>query len=185
MIMRIIGVLMLGLGLLPAVHSAETQASALSAPPPNSDSFQPSGALMLCATAPLKAFLVFSVGEARLWRADCSVKWPDGADQPLIIDFHYTRDIPAHAFREAAENFLKKNGVELTPALEAFNGAYRNVKEGDTYQLAYAPPSGLTLSLNGERLARLKGDAGWQYFAIWLGERPFNASLKARLLGTK
>lgn len=100
-----------------------------------------------------------------------------------MLTFRYSREIPARAFREAAENFLLKNGVTLTPALQAFNDRYRDVKDGDAYRLDYQPAQGLTLSLNGEVLARLDSDTGWLYFAIWLGEQPFNTTLKARLLG--
>lgn len=169
--------------LLLAVHAAETHAPASSASPPVSGPAQQSATLVQCTTASLKAFVVFSVGEAGLWRPDCSARWPAGKDQPLVLTFRYSREIPARAFREAAENFLVKNGVTLSSALQVFNDRYRDVKDGDVYRLAYQPAQGLTLSLNGEVLARLDSDTGWQYFAIWLGEQPFNKTLKARLLG--
>ncbi len=138
--------------------------------------------LVKCSTAPLKAYRVFKVGEASLWRENCAVRWPDGVDQPLVLEFRYNRKIPAHAFREAANNFLGKNGVTLTPAIHSFNARYRDVTESDVYRLQYDPSQGVFLSLNGELLAHIDSLVGWQYFSIWLGEHPFNESLKNRLL---
>lgn len=137
-----------------------------------------------CGEGELVAFRLFTVGLGVLWREDCQVPWALDAAEARYMEFRYERDIPAEAFRESARNYLDRNGIVETDALRAFNEAYRDVKAGDTYAIAYRPGEGLELWLNDQQLARLDDEAvARRYFAIWLGDRPFDDSLKMALLG--
>ena len=56
------------------------------------------------------------------------------------------------------------------------------MKPGDRYALTYIPGVGTELALNGKPKGVIEGDFAAAYFAIWLGAKPLDASLKAQLL---
>jgi hypothetical protein len=61
---------------------------------------------------------------------------------------------------------------------------YRDVKPGDRYALTYVPGVGTELALNGTRLGTVAGaDFAAAVFAIWLGPKAIDDSLKTQLLG--
>lgn len=137
-----------------------------------------------CGSGTLKAYALFTVGEGTLYRPDCNSEWELLAAEPRRMVFRYARDIPANAFRESATFLLEKQGFQINEAVKAFNRQYRDIQEGDTYVLEYRPGEGLSLYRNDEWLAVLTDDRkAREYFAIWLGERPFDTGLKEELLG--
>ena len=140
--------------------------------------------LMLCGEGELTAYLIFKVGTARLYRNDCHQPWPPQVSERTKLVFTYSREIPAKAFRQAAEHYLEKNGIPMTSDLKALNAAYQPVNEGDSYTLLLTPGRGLALLLNGQKLMAIPDTPAAQaYFSIWLGAAPFNETLKKALLG--
>lgn len=141
-----------------------------------------------CSIAPVKALMVFKVGYASIYTQDCAALTEDFYGSIKQLSFEYHRDIPGDAFGKAAANFLKKNlSPESWAALEerinAFNSRYKDIGPGDRYDLVYLPGNGLQLLLNDELLA-VETDALFAeaYFTIWLGEHPYDKTLKSRLL---
>jgi hypothetical protein len=58
------------------------------------------------------------------------------------------------------------------------------VKPGDRYALTYVPGVGTELTLNGSPLGTVAGaDFASAVFAIWLGPKALDESLKTQLLG--
>lgn len=143
-----------------------------------------------CGTGELVAYHIFTVGHAALYRPKCDISWAMPANESATILFRYTRDIPAHAFPEAAEKMLARNiddpqlRAQMPSRLKAFHSAYRAVEDGDLYQISYQREAGLSLFLNQKPLAVLAdGPLARLYFSIWLGDAPFDEVLKDDLLG--
>lgn len=144
--------------------------------------------LQRCSIAPVKALMVFKVGYASVYTQDCAALSTEFYGSIKQLSFEYYREIPGDAFAKAAANFLKKNlAPETWTALEdkinAFNNRYQDIVPGDRYDLVYLPGKGLQLLLNGELLAAESDPLfAESYFSIWLGEHPYDKTLKSRLL---
>ncbi len=109
-------------------------------------------------------------------------------DVPKRLEIHYFWSIPAEAFREAANEILRRNLSQsqllaLEPRIGELHRAYEPVRPGDRYALTYIPHMGTELTLNGELKQRILGaDFAAAYFSIWLGEHPIDLQLKQALL---
>ena len=140
-----------------------------------------------CSRGQLKAFRFIHVGYAALYMERCQQINDIFAISAKRLRFVYQREIPAKAFREAAEEYLEINlGVKFDDwqqTIDQFNKGYRDIKDGDYYDLIYDPRNGLKLSLNGSQIATKENPAiGLAYFNIWFGKEPFSESLKEELL---
>lgn len=146
--------------------------------------------LNLCRSAPVKALRFIKVGKATLWRDDC-VSGQASLQPPLLLEFAYQRDVPGSAFSKAAMAMVERNVsdgafAELKSRLERFNSHYRDIGDGDRYQLRYLPGGELALLLNNEVLTREQGhDFALAYLNIWFGPQPYSESLKKQLLATE
>lgn len=67
--------------------------------------------------------------------------------------------------------------------IDKHNALYRDVQPKDRYSLTYLPGKGTELALNGEPLGTIEGaDFARALYAMWLGDKPMNASFKRQLL---
>ncbi len=111
------------------------------------------------------------------------------ADIPVRLQLTYHRGFTAAEIVQGGDTLLARNvKVETLAALrerlELINRAYRDVREGDSYTLTYAPGKGTTLRLNGSPLVTIPGqDFAAAYFRIWLGDDPISESMRDALLG--
>jgi hypothetical protein len=109
-------------------------------------------------------------------------------DVPKRLELAYFWSIAGPDFGKAAEKILADNfpDAQITSfrsRLDRLNTLYENVKPGDRYALTYIPGVGTELTLNGKPKGVIEGaDFAAAYFAIWLGAKPLDASLKAQLL---
>ena len=109
-------------------------------------------------------------------------------DVPKRLELEYFWSIAGPDFSKAAERILADNfpAAQITSfrsRLDRLNTLYENVKPGDRYALTYIPGVGTELALNGKPKGIIEGaDFAAAYFAIWLGAKPLDASLKAQLL---
>ena len=134
-----------------------------------------------CAEAPLTVSKK-NVGKVQYAAEQCGKSWQN---QSIELEFSYTENIPAWAFRRAANHFLKKNIASKNELNELMpiNRHYSQVKNGDVYRLRYDHPStSLRLFLNGQQIAYIKNQYANQYFKIWFGSEPFRDTLKRQLL---
>lgn len=112
-------------------------------------------------------------------------------DVPKRLELEYFWSIAGADFGKAAEKILSDNfpAVQIAPfrsRLDRLNTLYENVKPGDRYALTYIPGVGTELALNGKPKGIIEGaDFGAAYFAIWLGAKPLDTSLKAQLLAPR
>lgn len=111
------------------------------------------------------------------------------ADAPKRLEIEYFYAIQAAGFANAtnegiAANVPQETVAALRPRIDRLNALYRDVKPGDRYALTYVPGVGTELALNGAPLGTIEGaDFAAAVFAIWLGPKALDASLKAQLLG--
>lgn len=111
------------------------------------------------------------------------------ADAPKRLEIEYFYAIQATGFANAtnegiAANVPAETVAALRPRIDRLNALYRDVKPGDRYALTYLPGVGTELALNGAPLGTVEGaDFAAAVFAIWLGPKAIDASLKAQLLG--
>lgn len=111
------------------------------------------------------------------------------ADVPKRLEIEYFYAIKADGFAKATDEGIAANVpaeavAALRPRIAELNALYRDVKPGDRYALTYVPGVGTELALNGAALGTIEGaDFAAAVFAIWLGPKALDASLKAQLLG--
>jgi hypothetical protein len=146
--------------------------------------------LVHCSRAELKAFRLIHVGNAALYLEDCQAINNIFTQSPKQLRFAYEKAIPAKAFREASEEYLKINlGQQYAlweQTFKDFNSNYRDVKDGDYYDLVFDSKAGLQLFLNQKLLGSVTNvDQGLAYFNVWFGKEPFSEDLKKSLLTTK
>ena len=143
--------------------------------------------LKRCSRGHLKAFKFFHVGYAALYLDRCQDIKNIFSTSPKRLRFVYDRAVPASAFREASEEYLKTNlGTKFygwRQDIKQFNQGYKDIEDGDYYDLIFDPKTGLKLHLNGAEVAKLEDPGiGLAYFNIWFGKEPFSESLKEALL---
>jgi len=109
-------------------------------------------------------------------------------DVPKRLELEYFWSIAGADFGKAAEKILADNFPDAQVAsfrsrLDRLSALYENIKPGDRYALTYIPGIGTELALNGKPKGTIEGaDFAAAYFAIWLGAKPLDASLKTQLL---
>jgi len=76
--------------------------------------------------------------------------------------------------------------VQPVAQIDQFSGFFTEpLKEGMQVQIDYAPGPGTTVSVGGKTKGTVAGaDFMRALFAIWLGDKPVDGSLKDGLLGT-
>lgn len=145
------------------------------------------GKLIHCSHAEIKAFHVIEVGNAALYLDNCRNSSDIFSKTPKQLRFVYNKVIPGKAFKEGVEEYLRINlgqrYSDWEQAFNDFNNHYRDVKEGDYYDLVFDTQAGLQLFLNKKLLGTLKDiDQGLAYFNVWFGNEPFSEELKKELL---
>jgi hypothetical protein len=111
------------------------------------------------------------------------------ADAPKRLEIEYFYAIKASGFANATTEgiaaYVTPDVVKrLRPRIDELNALYRDVKPGDRYALTYVPGVGTELALNGTALGTVAGaDFAAAVFAIWLGPKALDESLKTQLLG--
>ena len=113
------------------------------------------------------------------------------ADVPRRLEIEYFWAIPADAFARATVEGISRNVDPetfegLRERIDALNRLYDDVEPGDRYSLTYVPGLGTELALNGMPLGRIEGaDFSAALFAIWIGDRALDDSLRERLLARR
>lgn len=112
-------------------------------------------------------------------------------DVPRRLEIEYFWPIPADAFAAATRDGIARHVDSdtlrrLEGSIARINQLYTDVEPGDRYALTYVPGLGTELALNGGPLGRIEGaEFSSALFSIWLGEHPFDASLREQLLASR
>jgi hypothetical protein len=113
------------------------------------------------------------------------------SDVPKRLELQYFYAIAGRDFVGATDRGVGANADAATVArlrarIDRLNALYKDVKPGDRYALTYVPGAGTELSLNGQPLGTIEGpDFAAAVFAIWLGSKPLDDSLKSQLLACR
>jgi hypothetical protein len=109
-------------------------------------------------------------------------------DAPRRLEIEYFWAIPADKFAEITVEGISRNTdretfESLRDRIDQLNAMYEDVEPGDRYALTYLPGVGTELARNGRRLGVVEGaDFSSALFAIWLGDRALDDSLRKQLL---
>ena len=112
------------------------------------------------------------------------------ADEPMAIRMHFIHDgVSSQKLIETwNEGFANATGGATAPLqseIDQFNGFFsQEAKAGDVYDIIYTPEQGVRVYAKGQLKGLIQGLPFKQaVFAIWLGEKPADKSLKAGMLG--
>lgn len=154
-----------------------------------------SGSELLANGAGVRRKFVFDVYAIALYlpKPAASGEAAIAQNSPRRIAVQLLRDVSAGDFVEALRSGIQDNvsAAEFTalqPAIQQFSDALLAVKDvgkGTRVQVDYLPASGTRVTIAGQ--VRGKDIPGEAFFAallkIWLGHKPVQADLKAKLLG--
>jgi hypothetical protein len=107
---------------------------------------------------------------------------------PKQLVLRFLRTVEGADLKQAWEEGFADNAKAQLPVLkeriEQLNGWMVTLKRGQELTFTYKPGVGLEVDVNGTVQGTVEGeDFATAFFAIWLGARPLNRSLKAGLLG--
>jgi hypothetical protein len=111
------------------------------------------------------------------------------ADEPkqLVMHFLYKEVGTAKLVDGWNEGFANNSGgmlAALKERIATFDGFWSDMKKDDVAVLTYIPGQGTTVEVKGKEMGVIAGkDFADALFAIWLGPKPPNESLKKGLLG--
>jgi len=112
------------------------------------------------------------------------------ADEPMAIRLHFIYDGVSckqlvEGWNEGFANATMGNLVPIKKSVDTFNSFFtEDARKGDIYDIVYAPGEGVTVSMKGKLMGTITGlDFKKALFAIWLGEKPVDNSLKQGMLG--
>lgn len=112
-------------------------------------------------------------------------------DLPRRLEIEYFWAIPAREFAKATVEGISRNTDTATfdtlrDRIDRLNAMYEDIEPGDRYALTYLPGVGTELARNGRRLGVIEGaDFSSALFAIWLGDRALDDSLRRQLLASR
>ncbi|NWO06161.1 MAG: chalcone isomerase family protein [Alteromonadaceae bacterium] len=137
-----------------------------------------------------KWFMDLYVGALYLPQTANSAQAVLADDQPQAITLHITSGmITSERMTEATEEgFEASTGGDTAPYrddIDRFMAVFSDeIKEGDSFELAYVPGEGVRVLKNGD-LKETVGDLAFKkvLFGIWLSDDPAQESLKDRMLG--
>jgi len=129
-------------------------------------------------------FLVF---DSSLYAEDPSILGTDFlGEKACALRLCYHRSLSADDFRRSGSETLALNPNvppgELDERIKLLHAKYRQVQEGDCYQLSFKPGRGTELSFNNTPEIVIPGDDFARYYlGIWLSPYSFSESLAEKL----
>jgi hypothetical protein len=176
------GVLLAGIA-APAARAKEIEGVQFA------DRYEAQGTALLLNCVALLRYMVFIKAYVAALYLGPGVA-PDAVltDVPKRLEISYFHAINGEDFAKAGDDGIAANVdaatlAALRPRIERLNTLYEDVKPGDRYSLTYIPGVGTELALNGRRKGVIEGaDFAAAVFAIWLGRKPIDVSLKSQLL---
>ena len=111
-------------------------------------------------------------------------------DLPRRLEIEYFWAISADEFAKATIESISRRTDPATleglrRRIDLINDLYEDVEPGDRYALTYLPGVGTELALNGRPLGVVEGaDFSAALFAIWIGDKPLDESLRNQLLAS-
>lgn len=129
----------------------------------------------LCAQQRVTKALFFDVVDVGIYYTDCKEAEDIFDQQPKLLRFSYLREVEGNQFTEGADDFLQDNLSQdekdtCIKDFTEFNTIYKDVTDGDYYDLFVTPDQGINLQLNQSQLAELnQAECAVPYLNIWFG----------------
>jgi hypothetical protein len=110
------------------------------------------------------------------------------SNQTKLLVLRFVRDVDRPDIVKAWRDGFRNNAAAALPAIRRqtnlLDSWMVSFAKGDTLAFAYVPGEGVHVDINQRRKGTLQGeDFARSLFAIWLGPKPPNKSLKRGLLG--
>ena len=140
-----------------------------------------------CSQQKITKALFFDVLKIGLYYPDCKDYEGILDDNNKLLRFYYLRDVKGSQFTEGAIEYLDYNLTDdekkdCLANYQAINTRYRDVSEGDFYDLYLFQSTGLELYLNKVFLGKMsKLSCDSHYLKIWFGEESMDSGFR-RLL---
>ncbi|TLD43642.1 MAG: hypothetical protein JETT_0073 [Candidatus Jettenia ecosi] len=139
-----------------------------------------------------KYFVKVYAGGLYLRNKESDAKKIVNADEPMAIRMQFIYDGVSgkelvDAWNEGFANATMGNLDPIKEGIDTFNSFFtEEVRKGDIYDIIYAPGEGVHVYRKGKPMGTISGlDFKKALFAIWLGEKPADNSLKQGMLGKK
>jgi len=137
-----------------------------------------------------KYFVKVYAGGLYLRKKEGDVKKIINADEPMAIRMQFIYDGVSgkelvDAWNEGFANATMGNLGTIKKSTDTFNSFFtEEARKGDVYDIIYTPGEGVRVSIQGKLMGTISGlDFKKALFAIWLGEKPVDNSLKQGMLG--
>lgn len=137
-----------------------------------------------------KYFVKVYAGGLYLRKKETDAKKIINADEPMAIRMQFIYDGVSgkelvDAWNEGFADATKGSLGPLKESTDKFNSFFtEEARKGDVYDIIYTPGEGVTVSIKGKLKGTISGpDFKKTLFAIWLGEKPVDNSLKQGMLG--
>ena len=137
-----------------------------------------------------KLFIKVYAGGLYLKKKDKDAQRIIESDDPMAIRMHFIYDgvSSEKLISTWNEGFDKATGGNIAPIKESiakFNSFFtEEAQKGDIYDILYNPAQGVAVNMKGKLMGTIKG-LGFKkaLFAVWLGKKPADKSLKKGMLG--
>ncbi|GBC60370.1 chalcone isomerase [Desulfonema ishimotonii] len=111
------------------------------------------------------------------------------ANEPMAIRMKFIYDGVSNeklidAWNEGFENGTSGNIAPIQAQVDEFNSFFvREAKKGDVYDIIYTPEAGVRVYIKDKLMGSIQGvEFKKALFAIWLGEKPADTSLRDGML---
>ncbi len=110
-------------------------------------------------------------------------------DVPKYLEVEYHVAIPAKSLTDYTITHMKRNVTreefsELKEEIALMGKYFVDLKPHDRFSLTYLPGVGTQFAHNGKLVGVVSGDKfGRALFSVWIGSKPFDPTLKRKILG--
>ena len=137
-----------------------------------------------------KYFVKVYAGGLYIRKKESDAKKIINADEPMAIRMQFIYDGVSgkelvDAWNEGFSNATAGNLGPIKERIDNFNSFFaEEARKGDIYDIIYTPGQGASVYIKGKLMGTVSGlDFKKVLFAIWLGEKPVDNSLKQGMLG--
>ncbi|WP_223670619.1 chalcone isomerase family protein [Kangiella shandongensis] len=140
--------------------------------------------LTLCAQEKITKGIFFDIVNVGIYYQDCSANQGIFDDQTKLLRFAYLREVNGEQFTEGAieyleENLTKQQQSQCMTEFKELNNSYKDVQNGDFYDLYLLYNQGIKLYLNQEYIIDMPNRAcDSLYLNVWFGPESMDSQFE-------
>ncbi|MRX27792.1 chalcone isomerase family protein [Kangiella sp. HZ709] len=137
-----------------------------------------------CSEVRITKALFFKILDLGLYAPDCQSFSSVFSKSEKLIRFKYLRTVTGQEFKEGAEEYLGKNlpKQRLEQCQKPFNNLnqlYKNVNDGDFYQLIQSKDNAISITLNNQLIGSIENpDCAIDYYHMWFGKESMDTGFQ-------